>query len=295
MCTFTVVALSAAGTENRALGGPGASPGSGFRVAFNRDESRRRPAGLPPVARVYGPRRALHPVDPVSGGTWIGVNDAGLALALLNVYAPAPTPRPPDDVRRAALPAKAATGRPLVDDSTVREWPSTSSTGRRSRGEIIPALLHMECVDEVRAALRRVTRDDYPPFRVVAIDDTGAIRDFYSDARELREGAAHLADGPVLFTSSGLGDGLVDPPRRQLFQELVVPASDRLAAQAAYHRHSWPDARHLSVCMSRPDARTVSHTTIEVMRARVAIEYWPDAPDQSQDPIRRTIPREDAV
>ncbi|MGE0482290.1 MAG: hypothetical protein AB7Q17_17670 [Phycisphaerae bacterium] len=279
MCTFTVVALSA-DVAGGAPAAPAASFG-GFRIAFNRDESRRRPAGLPPVERVYGPRRALLPIDPVSDGGWIGVNDAGLALALLNVYAP-----PPASTTRESPPA---------DDPAVRPWTTSSAHGRLSRGGIIPGLLHLTTAAEVAAALRRLALADYPPFRVVATDALGEIRDLYSDARTLRLGTVHVRDGPLLLTSSGLGDGVVDPPRRRLFEETVYGAMDPLAAQATYHRHSWPDARHLSVCMSRADARTVSHTTIDVTRELVAIEYWPEAPDQSPASIRRALPREAVV
>jgi uncharacterized protein with NRDE domain len=52
-------------------------------VAANRDEARRRPS-LPPQHLTCGDRRALLPVDEQAGGTWLGVNDAGLAVALTN-------------------------------------------------------------------------------------------------------------------------------------------------------------------------------------------------------------------
>src|SRR5205085_949351 len=92
MCTLTVVPL----------------PDGTVRLAFNRDERRTRPAGLPPVRRLFGPRQAVLPTDPASGGTWLAVNDAGLALAILNA-----TP----------------------------ERPPATAGGNRSRGAIIPALL----------------------------------------------------------------------------------------------------------------------------------------------------------
>lgn len=52
-------------------------------VAANRDEDRERPSHPPQESRV-GQRRALFPVDAVAGGTWLGVNDAGVAVAVTN-------------------------------------------------------------------------------------------------------------------------------------------------------------------------------------------------------------------
>jgi hypothetical protein len=69
MCTLTIFPL-----------------GNGHhRLAFNRDEARSRSAATPPRWGCYGDREALLPIDPAGRGTWIAVNDAGLAMALLNV------------------------------------------------------------------------------------------------------------------------------------------------------------------------------------------------------------------
>ena len=52
-------------------------------VAANRDEARGRPA-RPPQVEQCGPRQVLLPRDQQAGGTWLGVNDAGLAVAITN-------------------------------------------------------------------------------------------------------------------------------------------------------------------------------------------------------------------
>src|SRR5439155_17977933 len=98
-----------------------------------------------------------------------------------------------------------------------------------------------------------------------------------------------LRRGPLLFTSSGLGDGLVDPPRRVLFEEWFVPGANWREIQDAYHRHSWPDRSHLSVCMRRPEARTVSCTIVDLDHTRVAMTYLPDAPDQPVEAVTTAI------
>lgn len=57
-------------------------------VFFNRDEKRTRTLGAPPelVASESPSLSYLAPKDPDQGGTWIGVNEAGLIVALLNNY-----------------------------------------------------------------------------------------------------------------------------------------------------------------------------------------------------------------
>lgn len=193
------------------------------------------------------------PIDPASGGTWIGVNDAGLCLTLLNVN---------PHIRHEA-------------------WSSADSARRpRSRGVIIPQLLRLTSVAEaVREAMALPPRD-FPPFRLVLVDEQ-SVATVFSDGETIRGGASIpcLTSAPVMFTSSGLGDVLVDAPRRELFAEMFAVAGNPIEIQDRFHRHVWPDRTHLSVCMRRDDARTVSHTVVELRRSHVTMHYVPDAPD----------------
>lgn len=63
-----------------------------LRVAANRDEQLDRPAGPPRLWRT-GERAAVAPEDLEAGGTWIGVNDAGLFAGITNRFG---VPRKPD-------------------------------------------------------------------------------------------------------------------------------------------------------------------------------------------------------
>ena len=65
---------------------------------------------------------------------------------------------------------------------------------------------------------------------------------------------------------------------------------DRLAQQEAFHRHRWPDRPHLSVCMDRQDARTVSHTVVSLGPDRITLAYHPDAPDRPAETLTLTLP-----
>ncbi|MEM1221136.1 MAG: NRDE family protein [Verrucomicrobiota bacterium] len=55
-------------------------------VFFNRDEKITRSRGLPPRLIESEFCDILMPVDPDAGGTWIGVNQMGVVIALLNNY-----------------------------------------------------------------------------------------------------------------------------------------------------------------------------------------------------------------
>jgi len=239
MCTVTVIPAREA-----------------IRLACNRDELRSRPAALPPRVQQFGPRRAVLPVDPTSGGTWVAVNDAGLALTLLNVN---------------SQNGSATLAAPL------------------SRGKLIPALLHADT--PLAAAFSALALDpaQYAPFRLLLVSRREGV-EVHSDGTRIRLVWRIGLSRPQLFTSSGLGDQAVEGPRRRLFGEYFDSSGDPLARQDAFHRHRWPDRPHLSVCMDRPDARTVSHTVVSLGPDRVTLTYHPDAPDRPAEAVIVTLP-----
>ena len=227
-----------------------------IRLACNRDEFRSRPAALPPRIERFGPRRAVLPVDPTSGGTWVAANDAGLALTLLNVNP----------------------GNCLA-----------TSAARLSRGNIIPTLLYADTPLAAASSALALDAAQYAPFRLVLVNWREAV-EVHSDGARIRLVWRTVLTSPQLFTSSGLGDQAVEGPRRQLFGEFFDRPGDRLARQDAFHRHRWPDRPHLSVCMDRQDARTVSHTLVSLGPARVTLSYHPDAPDRPAEAVTLTLP-----
>lgn len=214
-----------------------------LRLVVNRDERRSRPLAQPPRIVELAPPdrrgrvRALMPIDPASGGSWIAVNEAGLAVALLNVNRASPPAEPPP----------------------------------RSRGEIVPMLAAAATIDAAVGMARALDRARYQPFRLVCADAWRAV-EIDPHRRLVREMAIA---GPLMFTSSGLGDDLVERPRRQLFADLVLEAAPdaRDAAQDRFHAHRWESLPHVSVFMSRGDASTVSRTIVEVEPERLRMFY----------------------
>jgi hypothetical protein len=225
----------------------------GARIACNRDESRLRPPALPPELKHLGPRRVLMPVDPLGGGTWIAATDAPLALVLMNVYT-----RPIGSLPVAPL----------------RTTPAVS------RGTIIPHVAQAANLDEALARASALDHAQFEPFRLVLVDLERRAEVEWSDG-QFKVTPAAPNDGPWFCTSSGLGDELVAAPRRRLFAESFAPGADRLAAQDAFHRHQWPGREFSSVWMTRPEARTVSLTVVELGGERVRMRYFPRDDDQA--------------
>src|SRR5262245_38362910 len=58
-------------------------PGTPLLVAANRDEYVARPALGPRVHTWHG-RRVVAPIDERAGGSWLGLNDAGVFVGLTN-------------------------------------------------------------------------------------------------------------------------------------------------------------------------------------------------------------------
>jgi hypothetical protein len=196
------------------------------------------------------------PVDSISNGTWIAVNDVGLVSALLNVN-------------------------PGVNEAALQT--SLRQRTQRSRGAIIPALLSCSTLDEALARMAELPATDYAPFRLV-LCGSREIAEVRSDSKRLwRKRRVPLA-GPLLWTSSGLGDHHVEGLRRQLFDAYFTRPGDRAAQQDAFHQHRWPDQPHLSVCMRRADACTVSYTVIELDESAALMMYFSGAPDQPLQP-----------
>jgi hypothetical protein len=207
----------------------------GCRVMCNRDERRTRAAGRPPRVRTTEKSWAAYPEDPVSGGTWVGVNGDGLVVALLNRTAPAAARR----------------GAP------------------RSRGTIAPLLLSCASIAHAVQAYEALDVRAFEPFRLVMVQRAAvAVADATYPAVQI----ASLAS-PMMFTSSSLGDALVEPPRRRLFEQLVLAADDWLHGQSRFHRHRWTSRSEISVNMAREDAATVSRTTIDVTSSAIDLAY----------------------
>jgi uncharacterized protein with NRDE domain len=233
MCTVTILPESLIAAATREPDNP-----LRWRLACNRDELTTRPAAWPPAITRIGSRLVIMPTDPESGGTWIGVNDAGLACSLLNVYNGATNPQAPV-----------------------------------SRGTIIPPLLGYADIDSALMWASRLDPRRFQPFRLLIVDGRELV-ECCSDGHTLHRRRRPLRDAEIR-TSSGLGDHVVARPRTALFRRFLAATSNKVAAEDLFHLHHWRGREEVSVRMRRPDARTVSHTVIEVRERMVSLAYRP--------------------
>lgn len=231
MCTVSIIPAQIPLTMND--GGLRA-----IRLLCNRDEMRTRPAALAPTMKEFGGRRAVFPVDPVSGGTWIAANDAGLVFSTLNRY----------------------------------DAPADGVIGNASRGLVILTLLHCCSLENVLATTDRLALVDCLPYRLVVAGEREFVVLSRSNGCLQLEQRASL-DEPAMFTSSGLGDEVVIKPRQDLFEQMVRQDRNQPRAQDAFHRHVWPGREEISVAMRRVDARTVNCTAVERDAESVTMTY----------------------
>lgn len=217
----------------------------GFRLLCNRDEQRSRPLAVPPQWHAADRFAATYPIDPQGGGTWIAVNNHGVAVALLNRHLPSNAGM--NDVRAAGL--------------------------LRSRGEIPLRLLAARGIEDARAWALRIVAERYSPFLLLVVSFDRLLRIDGGGGR-LAIDEQHLSV-PMVFTSSSMGDALAERARLPLFHSLVTTSRDPWAGQRAFHDHQWATLPELSVRMRRPDACTVSRTRVDVRSDRVTLDYEP--------------------
>jgi uncharacterized protein with NRDE domain len=217
--------------------------GRGCRIVCNRDERRDRPAAERPAPCRVRDVDALWPRDPASGGTWIGINRWDLAAVLLN--------RNPAGDRRDVMQA-------------------------RSRGSIVPSLLRCARLDDAIEAARLAARGAYQPFTLLLVQEGRLVS--IRNHRRRATIRVHSLMWPIVFTSSSLGDRVVQRVRRRLFATLVERSPAPLDGQRAFHRHRWPARPEISVCMSRGDAATVSRTVIDLHAGNSRLRYTPIQP-----------------
>lgn len=208
----------------------------GLRVVFNRDEQRTRPAELPPTVRVVAGTRCLLPVDPASQGTWLAVNEHGVAMALLN----------------RSLKAQI---KPVL-----------------SRGTIIPSLLASHSVEDAHHRLLSFRAADYLPFRLLLVSLAGC-EEFESDGHHIRLAAAHSPVKSIMLASSGLGDEAALAFRQPVFEQMVLAAGCTAAAQDEFHRQHDATFGAMSVLMARADAMTVSRITLALTEREVRMRH----------------------
>ena len=141
-----------------------AFPGYSLAVAANRDEHYDRPSAPPSI--IGGSPTIIAGRDLRAGGTWLGINEYGLLVGILN----------------------------------RRQQPgSVAQNAYRSRGLLCLDLLRLRRVADVDQVLLDLAPGDYQPFTVVSADTDRACVAYNTDQAIERIG---LSDGLHVFSNS---------------------------------------------------------------------------------------------
>lgn len=216
----------------------------GYLLGMNRDEQRTRPRALAPRIHNLGTVSALFPYER-SGGTWIGVNDRGVTLALINWYS---------------------------IEKRVKPVPV-------SRGTVIPGLLECTTSRQLEQTLSVQPLDSVYPFRLVAVfPSERRLVEWRWNQLELDQ-LRHewLLTG---WFSSGFDEPGAQVHRAECLHGAAEQITELNPADwlRRFHSSHSPQAGPYSVCMHRDDAATVSYTELSVDGDSVRMSYTVGAP-----------------
>jgi len=212
----------------------------GFHLLMNRDEQRSRPAPLPPKKLSCGTLSAIYPSE-VSGGTWIGINEHGLTLALINWYS----------------------------------TPQLQGTPAFSRGAIIPKLLAMDSVSTVEEELHHLPLARLSPFRLILVSSQDqSLHEFRSDTVTCQKVSFPWARAH--WFSSGFEETKAMRNREQTCA--LESGLDSLALLRNLHSSHTPEKGPFSICMHREDACTISFTEISAANEQASMSYYHSSP-----------------
>ena len=213
----------------------------GFVLAMNRDELISRVPALPPRVHQRGDLAVLCPSEP-SGGTWIGVNSAGLAFSLLNWHSQ------PD-----------RTGEDLI-----------------SRGEVVRALLSGRSSSAAAAILKELPLRRMNPFRLIAVSLPERLLAEWRSGTEVLTSKVYPWQRHHWF-SSGFDEARAIQVRRGVCAQFPGDLED-LATLRKLHATHLPSAGPFSLCMHREDAATVSYTELSVRDHTASMSYISGSP-----------------
>jgi len=199
---------------------------NGYLLGMNRDERIARGAGLPPEIREVAGAKAIYPTDG-DGGAWIGANEHAISLALLNW----------NDV----IP------------------PGVSTKKSRSRGLLIPALIHSSALTVLQTALADFNVEGILPFRLVGVfPSERKIGEWRWNSVQM-EFVLHRWEARHWFSSS-LSDSFAENLRGAACRDAWNQPDAGSAPWLRKLHASHSDASGLfSLCVHRPEVRTLSY------------------------------------
>ncbi|MFT7053165.1 MAG: hypothetical protein ACJAU1_000717 [Psychromonas sp.] len=208
-------------------------------ITMNRDEARsRHEAGLKQQQK--NGVELLCPIDGQAGGTWFGVNNHGVVLALLNRYQ------------------------------------DPQSVGAPTRGNIIPQALAYGEVRLVKKHLSEQNYQYYNPFDLLLISSAECLHLSWN-GRHLS--LHNVSQAALLLSSSALNTEAVLAKRQARFQQWLTQSPELSATEVLHKIHLQHDLgnRGDSVLMDRSDAHSKSICQVLLDADCCEFNYYPEA------------------
>jgi len=232
----------------------------GYHLLCNRDEKKTRTPATGPRISTHDGVRFVAPTDGDFGGTWIGSNEFGISVCLLN------------DV-----------------NLTGGSRPHLSDRPYTSRGLVLPALMNSQSVIEVCERLWKSDLTTFAPFTLAALEpnqDAAVVEWTGAEKNVLLS-----ADRYLPLVSSSFDADNVRAKRRMEFQGLQSRRKPDAELLHRFHEDHGPRRDAYSPCMHRPDAETVSFSWVKVTPEEVDFFYSPAAPCKWAPGQIRKLPR----
>ena len=225
----------------------------GYLLAMNRDESIHRAAAAPPSLFEFNDNRSIYPRDS-AGGTWIAVNQHGIALALLN----------------------------------WNDVPAPPSGKQRSRGEIIPALVRASTSKETAQLLEHTPAtlrlNGLLPFRLIAVfpNETRIVEWCWNNSQLVH----HARDWKTQqWFSSSKSDADAAMHRGRAYQDVLQQPDAGTSPWLRRLHSSHADGPAFSVCVHREGVRTLSYSEITCVAEEIRFFYSDGSPCATTNPV----------
>lgn len=207
--------------------------GKSYDVFFSRDDRTDRATAILPERQTdrFG-GQYIAPIDSERGGTWFATHTSGVSMALLN-----------------------GTAQP-------------KHIAKRSRGELIPYVIHCLEINDVLSHLNQLNLTQYGYFHLlVFLPESGCTM-----ISNNGHGFVVTKAPPNPIVSSSFDQSGAESARSTAFSTTVPNDASR---QAFDHFHSshYPNEGPLSVCVHREDVETLSYIRLHVSPERVCLDY----------------------
>lgn len=215
----------------------------GYQLLCNRDERHTRKNALPPRVHDRDRVRFIAPIDGDHGGSWIGVNQFGLSLCLLNRY---------------------QDGEQSQTESVI------------SRGHVLLELMDCGAREDVQKRILETDVSRSQPFTLVALEPGKNALVLHWTGRECV--SDRNGERAMPLTSSSYDPARIEESRKRCYERVIRGSAKSPELLFKFHASHEPGSGPYSTCMHRADARTVSFCRIKVADDEIEFCYYPDSP-----------------